>query len=75
MFDSYTGRRHKKYSMSYSTYLIKLQIFQLILPTIISALKGLADLKIERERERKKERGQKVPMQKKRKTAKSLILD
>jgi len=30
--------------MSYSTYQIKLQLFQLILPTVISALKGLADL-------------------------------
>jgi len=30
--------------MSYSTYPIKLQLFQLILRIVISALKGLADL-------------------------------
>ena len=30
--------------MSYSTYLIKLQLFQLILPIAICALKVLADL-------------------------------
>ena len=38
------GEDTQKYSMSYSTYPIKLQIFQLILPTAISALRGLVDL-------------------------------
>ena len=44
--------------MSYSTYPIKLQLFQLIFPIVISALKGLANLK-KREREKKKEREKK----------------
>jgi len=38
------GEDTQKYSMSYSTYPIKLQIIHLIFPTVISALKGLADL-------------------------------
>ena len=41
--------------MSYSTYPIKLRLSQLILPTIIIALKGMADPK----KGEKKERGQK----------------
>jgi len=57
--------------MSYSTYPIKLQLFQLILPVVICTLKGLADLyKMRKERKRTK-----VPVQKKRKTAKLLFLD
>jgi len=62
MFYSCTRRRHPKIFiaiMCYSTYLIKLQLFQLILPTVISALKGLADLKKRKKREKRKERGQK----------------
>jgi hypothetical protein len=72
MFYSYTRRRHPKISvMSYCTYPIKLQLFLLILPIAISALKGLVDLKKgekgkeKREREKRKERGQKVPKEKK----------
>ena len=46
--------------MSYSTYPIKLQLFQLILPIVISALKGLADLKKEeKEKKRKRTKGPK----------------
>ena len=60
MFYSYTGRRHPKiFIMSYSTYLVKLRLFQLILPIVISALKGLGDLK-EREKEKKKDREKKI---------------
>ena len=44
--------------MSYSTYPIKLQLFQLMLPTSTSALKGLADLYLKND-DKKKERGQK----------------
>ena len=57
--------------MSYSTYPIKLHLFQLILPTVISALKGLADLKKERKR---KERGQKSQRKRKEKDNQVLIL-
>jgi len=46
MFYSYTRREYPRISiMSYSTYPIKLQLSQLILPTIIIALKEMADLK------------------------------
>jgi len=45
----------------------------LILPTVISALKGLADLK-KRERENKRKRT-KVPKEKERETTKSLFLE
>jgi len=72
MFYSYTGRRHPKIFItiiSFSTYPIKLDLFQLKLPTAISALKGLADLKKERKR---KERGQKS-QKKREKIAKSLF--
>ena len=41
--------------MSYSTHLLKLQLFQLILPSVISALKRLAYLKREREERKEKE--------------------
>jgi len=59
MFHSYTGRGHPKILIiiiSFSTYPIKLQLFQLILPTAISALKGLADLKKRRKGEKKRKR-------------------
>jgi len=65
MFYSYTRRRHSKISVaiiSFSTYSIKLQLFQLILPTTISALKGLAVKKNKKRRKRTK-----VPKKKKRK--------
>jgi len=56
MFFSYTRRRHPKIVIiSYSTYPIKLNIFQLILSIVISALKGWLILK----KREKKERGQK----------------
>jgi len=49
--------------MSYSTYPIKLQLHQLILPTVNIELKGMDDLQKEREKDRRKEknkeRGQK----------------
>jgi hypothetical protein len=62
------GEATQKYSLClYSTSPIKLQLFQLILPTTISALKGFTIKK----REKRKERGQKS--QKKRKTTKSLF--
>jgi len=78
MFYSYTRRRHPKISvMSYSTYPIKLQLFWLILPIAISALKGLVDLKMERkEKKKEKERNEKKEDKKspkKRKTTKSLF--
>ena len=55
--------------MSYSTYPIKLQLFQLILLVIISALKRMADLKNEK---RKKE--DKSPNAKEKKNSQVLIL-
>ena len=47
IFNSYNGREYPKISiaiMSYSTYPIKLQLFQLILPIVISALEMMAGL-------------------------------
>ena len=57
--------------MSYSTYPIKLQLFQLMLPTAISALKGLADLCLKNE---KKERKDKSPNAKEKKDSQVLVL-
>jgi len=38
------GEDTQKYSMSYYTYPIKPQLSQLILPTVVIELKGMADL-------------------------------
>ena len=56
------GEDTQKYSMSYSTNLIKLQLFKLILPIVISAIKGWLMYK---KRDKKKERGQKSQCKKK----------
>jgi len=48
--------------MSYSTYPIKPKLSQLILPTVIIELKGMANLE---KREKKKERGQKYQCKRK----------
>jgi len=60
--------------MSYSNYPIKPQLSQLIFPTIIIELKGMADLKKRKDKKREKERKRtKFLMQKKRKTTESLF--
>jgi len=69
------GEDTQKYSIYYSTYPINPQLSQLILPTIIIELKGMADLKRKREKREKERKRTKVPMQKKRKTAKSMFSD
>jgi len=55
MFYSYTKKGHLKIFISiisFSTYPIKLQLFQLTIPTTISALKGLVIQKKEKIKER-----------------------
>jgi len=73
MFYSYTGRRHPKI-FNVLFYLIKPQLSQLILPTIVIELKGMADLKKKREKKKKRKKEDKSPNAKEKKDSQILVL-